>query len=612
MAILHPTKQKGMNDFIVSNVLWLFPCSCENIPKVNREEKEKTYEEQSYPHEEQNVYQPSYHEADYGSEYKEPSASISVTLEHDNTIHNQDSLSVSVQESDTAPMETVYGNEYSDPKAWYDIYLSKFSNDPNTKPHYHKDSTDFDDSHGDDSNSNAVTFENSDNVYYSRTQGRYVSYGNDGPAHYYTDSELSYNTDGNYNTYDYILPDDYGRTTEYNSDVEHTDYTQEPYYPELYKPVDDATLPVPEYYHSDKTETTYKESDATGEVTVDGDGYFNDAGTYHSYNEESDQERQPVNVESHARYIPQNWYYQEQAELAAHHFPYGWHPYFFPWLYGHYSYRAIPETNKQEVGYSSSSHEAPKKSHAPPPKKSHYEPPKKSHEAPPKKSHYEPPKKFHDLSPSKSHYEPPKKSHDPSPSKSHYQPPKKSSPSRKSHYEPPKKSHPPTPKKSHYEPPKKSHEPPPKSHYEPPKKSHPPTPKKSHYEPPKKSHLPQPKKSHYESAKKSYPEPPKKSPAPSPKKSHPPPKKSHEPEPKKSHAKSDPPLKGKYQPPAKSQPAGKNTSSPNKIFEPDHASVTRDENTVYSLGDNLQVLGTTLIHVDDAHQDGVNVYDEVV
>ena len=538
-----------------------------------------------------------------------------------------------MRESDTAipPMETVYGNEYSDPKAWYDMYLSKFSNDPNTKPHYHEDSADFVDSHSDGSNSNAVTFENNDNVYYSRTQGRYVSYGNDGPAHYYTDSELSYNTDGNYNTYDYILPDDYGRTTEYHSDVEHTDYTQEPYYPELYKPADDATLPVPEYYHSDDTETNYKESDTIGGVTVEEDGYFNDAGTYYGYNEESDKERKPATVESHASYIPQDWYYQEQAELAAHHFPYGWHPYFFPWLYGHYSYRAIPETYKQEVGYSSSSHEAPKKSHEPLPSKSHYEPQKKSHPQPPKKSHYEPPKKSHPQSPKKSHneppkrshpqpskkfpYEPPKKSRPQPPKKSHYEPPKKSHapPPKKSHYEPPQKSHPPPPKNSHYEPPKKSYDPPSrKSHYELPKKSNDPPSRKSHYELPKKSHLPQPKKSHFESPKRSHPEPLKKSSDPSPKKSHPSPNKSQEPEPKKSYAKSDPAHKGKYQPPAKSQPAGKEASSPKKIFEPDDASVTRDENTVYSLGDNLQVLGTTLIHVDDPDQDGINVFDEVV
>ena len=533
-----------------------------------------------------------------------------------------------MQESDaaTAPIETVYGNEYSDPKAWYDMYLSKFSNDPNTRPHYHKDSTDFEDSHSDGSSSNAVTYANSDNVYYSRTQGRYVSYGNDGPAHYYTDSELSYNTDGNYNTYDYILPDDYGRTVAYNSNVEHTDYATEPYYPELYKSGDEETSPVNDYHYSDKTETKYKESKAIGEVTIDGGGYFDDAGTYNSYNEESSEESQP----SYDEYIPQNWYYQERAELAAHHFPYGWHPYYFPWLYGHYLYRGNPDTYKQEVGYSSSSRDAPGKSHPQPPKQqSHYEPPNKSQAPSPKKSYYEPPKKSHPPAPKKSHYEPPKKSHAPTPKKSHYQPPKKSHdpPPKKSHYEPPKKSHAPTPKKSHYQPPKKSHPPASKkSYFKPPKKSHDPTPKKSHYEPPKKSHPVSkkslhepPKKSHFpppkNSPKKSHPEPPKKSSESIPNKSHTPPKKSHEPEPQKSYApppKSDPQPKGKYQPPAKSQTAAKKSSSSKKIFEPDDASATRDENTVYSLGDNLQVLGTTLIHVDDAYQNGVNTYAEVV
>ena len=556
-----------------------------------------------------------------------------------------------MQEPDTAtaPIETVYGNEYSDPKAWYDMYLSKFSNDPNTNPHYHKDSTDFEDSSSDGSSSNAVTYANNDNVYYSRTQGRYVSYGNDGPAHYYTDSELSYNTDGNYNRYDYILPDDYGRSVEYNSDVEHTDYATEPYYPELYKPEDEDTLPVNDYNYSDNTETNYKESK---EVTIDGGGYFDDAGTYNSYNEESGEESQP----SYDEHIPQNWYYQERAELAAHHFPYGWHPYYFPWLHGHYLYRGNPNTYKQEAGYSSSSRDAPEKSHPQPPKKSHYESPKKSHPPPP---HYEPPNKSQSSSPKKSHYEPPKESHPPAPKKSHYEPPKKShAPTpKKSHYQPPKKSHPPAPKKSHYQPPKKS--PPKKSQYEAQKKSHAPTPKKSHYQPPKKSHPTAPKKSHYEPPKKSHPvskkslyEPPKKSHFPTPKnspkkshpespkkssesipnKSHPPPRKSHEPEPKKSYApppksdpqskgkyqpptkspKSDPQPKGKYQPPAKSQPAAKKSSSSKKVFEPDDASAARDENTVYSLGDNLQVLGTTLIHVDDAYQDGDNAYAEVV
>ena len=517
-----------------------------------------------------------------------------------------------MQESDaaTAPIETVYGNEYSDPKAWYDMHLSKFSNDPNTRPHYHKDSTDFEDSHSDGSSSNAVTYANNDNVYYSRTQGRYVSYGNDGPAHYYTDSELSYNTDGNYNTYDYILPDDYGRTVEYNSNVEHTDYATEPYYPELYKPGDEETSPVNDYHYSDKTETNYKESKAIGEVTIDGGGYFDDAGTYNSYNEESREESQP----SYDEYIPQNWYYQERAELAAHHFPYGWHPYYFPWLHGHYLYRGNPDTYKQEAGYSSSSRDAPEKSHPQPPKQqSHYEPPKKSQAPSPKKSYYEPPKKSHAPTPKKSHYQPPKKSHDPPPKKSHYEPPKKShAPTpKKSHYQPPKKSHPPAPKKSYFEPPKKSRDPTPKkSHYEPPKKSHSVS-KKSPYEPPKKSHFPPPKNS----PKKSHPEPPKKSSESIPNKSHPPPKKSHEPEPQKSYApppKSDPQPKGKYQPPAKSQTAAKKSSSSKKIFEPDDASATRDENTVYSLGDNLQVLGTTLIHVDDAYQDGVNTYAAVV
>ena len=51
--------------------------------------------------------------------------------------------------------------------------------------------------------------------------------------------------------------------------------------------------------------------------------------------------------------------------------------------------------------------------------------------------------------------------------------------------------------------------------------------------------------------------------------------------------------------------------SPEKVFEPENTQPTRDENTVYTLGDNLQVLGNTLIHIDDEHQDGVNAYVEV-
>lgn len=485
--------------------------------------------------------------------------------------------------------ETVYGNEYSDPKAWYDMYLSKFSNDPNMKPHYHADD-DFAGSSEKDEND--VTFrKRNDNVYYSRVNEAYVTYNSQGPPTHYTDSELNYNTERNYNSYDYVLPDDYGRPPRFN--------VLEEFGEDADKPDEDygSENEVSYYdYYPDDTETAYGLEDDTTEQPADGDGDFNNDDTYYGYNSPPPEPPQP---EPYNNYVPQNWYQQAESHLASHHFPYGYGwPYFFPWYYGHQppapdagGYEKPEEPAPPKIHYQppEKSHDPPEKSHPPPPEpKKSYPPPKKSHpQPPPKKSHPPPPKKSHPPPPKKSH-PPPKKSHPPPPKKSHPPPPKKSHPP-----PPPKKSHPPpkksyTPPKKSHPPPKKSYEPPPKKTYEPPKKSHPP-PKKS-YQPPKKSHEP-PKKSHYE--------PPKKSHEPAPKKSYqPPPKKSYNPAPK-----------GKYQPPAKTGPQKSVASS--KVYQPEQEAPTRDENTAYSLGGNLQVVGNTLIPIGDEYPDDVNNYIEV-
>ena len=595
---------------ISSHKMSAISCRCEDLPELKRKDKDTIYQEEDYgyQHEEQNVYQPTYYEGDnIADEYKEPSASVSITVEHNDDASNQDSPSTSTYEVEadlSLPKETVYGSEYSDPKAWYDKYLSKFSNDPNTKPHYHKDNADFTDLQEDkdrglySDDSNAVSNGNNDNVYYSRTQERYISYEGDGPVHYYTDSELSYNTDRNYNTYDYVLPDDYGRRTEYNTVEEPVNPVPETYYPDTYQPENEVSVTTYDDFYPQTAETGYDASEYKIDgIPIDGTGFHGDDKTYYSYDGPSLGEDKPVSLDSYVSPIPENWYYRQEAELANHHFPHGWHPYFFPWFYGHHTYNSEAHAKYNE----DPSHGKKKTWNGQP----YIQEDEKSQEHPPKKSHYEPPKKSHEL-PKKSHYEPTKKSHLPS-KKSHYEPPKKSQPlPKKSYYEPPKKSHPP-PKKSHYVPPKKSHPPPKKSHYEP-KKSHP-APKKSHYEPPKKSHEPAPKKSHSPPKKITLP---KESHEPAPKKSHDPPaKKSYEPAPKKPYV---PPQnshqspKGKYQPPDKTP---SKSVSPKKVFEPEETQPTRDENTVYSLGGNLQVRGNTLIHADDEHQDGVNAYVEV-
>ncbi len=552
---------------------------CENLPKLKKRKVDETDEDtESKGYEQPQQDSPEEH---LYTESKEPPIPISATVES-----KDDSLTAPVytKERDTSlPSETVYGNEYSDPKAWYDLYLSKFSNDPNTKPHYHKDDADFTDDGG-----------NSNNVFYSRLQEKYIVMEPDEPVHHYTDSELSYNTDLNQNTYDYVLPDDYGRTPQFNSVEELPPPTYvdlDPYEPEEEAAADPA---VYDDYYAEGDETAYgypdpDEAENEVENAIDGAGYYGEEGAYFSYDSPEPPQVQEAYTTDSSSHFPQDWFYREVDHLARQNFPFGWYPYFFPWFYGHHSAAADASVSSAQ-GYEQ---EEPKKSHEPSPQKTHYEPPKKSH--PPPKS-YEPPKKSHSPPPKK--YTPPQKSHPPP--KKTYQPPPKSHPPQKKNYgssaqistylSPTKKSPEPQPKKSHPPPPA-----PAKKSYEPPKKSHEPQPKKSYQPPPKKSYEPPPKKSYQPPPKKSYEPPPKKSYQPPPKKSYePPPKKSYEPPPKKSY----------QPPPKKSQPA--KPSSPGKVFEPE-GGADRDENTAYSLGGNLQVLGNTLIPVD-AHQDGINAY----
>ena len=435
---------------------------CEDLPELGRKDKETEYEEgRGYQHEEQNVYQPTHYEGDNNGDYREPSASISVTVEHYADDSNQGSTSISGYEAEADPSlhkETVYGNEYSDPKAWYDNYLSKFSNDPNTKPHYHKDDADIADVQEDkgtdiyNGDSNAINYENNDNVYYSRTQGRYISYENDGPAHYYTDSELSYNTDRNFNTYDYVLPDDYGRTSQSNTVEEPANLATPTYYPDTYQIEDEESVTTYNDYYPQPSETGHGESEYKGDgVIIDGTGFHDEDGTYYSYDSPSPSQDKPSTTENYDGHIPENWYHREEAELPNHNLPHGWHPYFFPWFHGHHTHGHNSEATIKDTE-ETASHDQKKSWNGQPftqddsmktPAKTHYGPaPKKSHEPPPKKSSYEPPKKSY-LLPKKSPYEPPKKSHPP-PKKSHYEQPKKSQPPpKKSHYEKPKKSHPP-------------------------------------------------------------------------------------------------------------------------------------------------------------------------
>ena len=527
--------------------------------------------------------------------------------------------------------ETVYGTEYTDPKQWYDDYLSKFSTDTDTQPHYHTDERDLNPQPDDGSiyndphayyppptspepslNEDGSKLDN--DVYYSRTYGTYMTYEGDKPVHFYTDSSLSVDSDvdaGSSSTDGYTggaitTLNDVSGLVEYNGASQSEHYF-------VYDDKPDGSHPSEGGYGVQDVEQTdsYVKTEAEA-------GKAHDAAPVGHY--------QP-------HYWPQPhwgwrypWWYGRQW----------WAPTWWPQYIQHASQEANREQNQQQPqqqeGVILNQYEQPEaesRTTREPQQTQHgtiyygataalTDIPTRTHSyevqaledpgtsgssggirtssgtiyygstgqntvIPTERHSYEvdttdlgyPPSfepGIHDQQPKKSHYTPPKKSHPPPPKKSH--PP------------PLKKSHPPPPKKSHYQPPAKSH-PPPKSHPPAPKKSHPPPPKKSHYQPPAKSHPP---------PKKSHDPPPKSHPAP---KSHPQPKKSHPPPKSFPHPKKNPPH------PKKNPPHPKKNPPPKKNGEDSgYTPTVRQEGLSYSLGGNLHVMGNTLIHTGTSAEGG--------
>ncbi len=616
--------------------MWTCFCSrCEDLPPIEYD-KDKKEDRDKNDRQEDPVYQSPIQD-------EPPSVSRSGNAEQTGQYSQQDdtaSNDVSSAGSTDPPGnmgETVYGTEYTDPKEWYDDYVSKFSTDPSTQPHYHTEDKDLNPQPDDGAiyndprayyppptspepilNEDGSKLEN--DVYYSRTYGTYMTYEGDKPVHFYQDSSLSVDSDG---TEEASSSDGYTGGIATLNDVSGLVEYSGP----------DGTSDTEHYFvYDDKPDESYP---------TDGSYVAPNVEQTDSYVKTEAEGGQAAGVAPGVPYRPHYW-----PQHLGWNYPwwYGGH-WWRPW-WGHYVQYANHNASKvqeQEYGVTLNQYAAPesysrttREPQLSPHGTTYYGAYAEENQIPTERHSYQvqedpgtsrssegvltasgtiyygstgqltsiptqrhsyevdlslPPSYepgIHDTSPQKSHYTPAKKSHPPPPKKSHPPPPKKS------HPPPPKKSHPPPPKKSHPPAPKKSHPPPPKkSHYQPPAKSHPPP--KSHPPAPKKSHPPPPKKSHYEPPQKSHP-PPKKSHEPPPKshppqKSHPPPQKSHPPPKSFPHPKKSPPHPKKAPPKKNGEDSG-------------YTPTVRQEGLSYSLGDNLHVRGNTLIHTDNARQGG--------